>query len=215
MRGIRFPVHEKGVETDIIYVCGDSHSMSSAWQMLNIKGNDKPCLIFPKLVTGLKCWYLRDEGRFYPKRNFEFAVNSMPDGASAVFLFGEIDCRDGILLAVEKCKYKNIDEGISIIIDHYLKKLSEAALRKKLRVYVHPVAPVLNPTRTMVKKFNTMLRDRVNEHATLHFLDFFGDLLDSNGSFNLKYALDGTHMSAAYCPLLEKALEGPHKIDRV
>lgn len=33
-------------------------------------------------------------------------MHEIPNGAQVVFLFGEIDCREGILLAIEKCKYK-------------------------------------------------------------------------------------------------------------
>lgn len=73
----------------------------------------------------------------------------------------------------------------------------------------------MEPSRDMVKQFNAKLRDRVNEHKALQFLDFFEDLLDEDGSFKLEYALDGTHMNSLYCTLLEKTLVGPHKIDTV
>lgn len=58
----------------------------------------------PQLITGCKIWHLRDEGYFYPKRNFENAMKSLPKGAQVIMMFGEIDCREGIMLAVEKCK---------------------------------------------------------------------------------------------------------------
>jgi len=77
------------------------------------------------------------------------------------------------------------------------------------------VVPVLDLTRQMVKKFNKILRVHVQKHKIIQFLDIFEDLLDSTGSFNTKYELDGTHMSPAYCPLLERALSGPHKMDRI
>lgn len=195
-------------------MCGDSHCLSSAWQTLHIKGRHKPCLLVPKLVTGLKCWHLREDSSFFPKKNFEYALKSIPNGSSVVFVFGEIDCREGILMAVEKCKYENLEEGITVSIGHYLKALHKKAREKNLRAYIHPVVPVLDVTRHIVKKFNIILKQRVKDYKTLQHLDFFEDLLDPSGSFNLKYALDGTHMSPTYCPLLEKSLAKGHKLDR-
>ena len=55
-------------------------------------------------MTGLKVWHLRDGSEFFPKANFESAVASIPDGADTIFAFGEIDCREGLLLAVERAR---------------------------------------------------------------------------------------------------------------
>lgn len=33
---------------------------------------------------------------------------------------GEIDCREGLLVAVEKCKYESIEEGIDVGVDVYI-----------------------------------------------------------------------------------------------
>jgi hypothetical protein len=86
----------------VIYCCGDSHSLSSAWQIINIKGEET--VLIPKLVTGLKCYHLRPESMFFPKNNFYNVVASIPRGARVLFMFGEIDCREGILRAVEKTR---------------------------------------------------------------------------------------------------------------
>jgi hypothetical protein len=65
------------VPTDLplLYLAGDSHSMSSAWQTIEYQGRQH--LIRPLLVTGLKAWHLRPESRFYPKYNF---YNIVPQG---------------------------------------------------------------------------------------------------------------------------------------
>ena len=39
-------------------------------------------------------------------------MSNIPDGADVVFIFGEIDCREGILVAVEKGRYANVEEGM-------------------------------------------------------------------------------------------------------
>lgn len=44
-----------------LFVCGDSHSLSPAWQLAGGRR------LVPKLATGLKHWHLRPECDFYPK----------------------------------------------------------------------------------------------------------------------------------------------------
>ena len=86
-----------------LYVFGDSHSLCPSWQQLTIDG--QPRLLLPALVTGLKAWHIRPESTFYPKRNYEAVRASLPRGAQVVMLFCEIDCREGLLVAVERCTY--------------------------------------------------------------------------------------------------------------
>ena len=62
-------------------------------------------------------------------------------------MFGEIDCREGILLAVEKCRYVDLEEGIAVTVDIYVKTLLRYIEEKKFTIFVHPIAPVLNETR--------------------------------------------------------------------
>ncbi len=91
-------------EAKPIYVCGDSHSLCPSWQSITVRGRLR--LLVPALVTGLKAWHLRPESVFYPKVNFNSVVSSIPDGAEVLMLFCEIDCREGILVAVAKGRYK-------------------------------------------------------------------------------------------------------------
>ena len=52
-----------------IFVVGDSHALSTAWQELTLPSGEKR-LTVPKLVTGCKMWHLRPEAYFFPKENF-------------------------------------------------------------------------------------------------------------------------------------------------
>lgn len=201
---LEFPIKVPKNKTDNIYMCGDSHSLSSAWQTIQRRG--RPTLINPKLVTGLKCWHLREKCDFYPKRNFESAIQTIPKGATVVFVFGEIDCREGLLVAVEKCKYESVQEGIDVTIKAYLKELSVVVKQNKFKAFIHPVVPVLDLTRPTVKAFNAVLKERVKEYTELTYLDFFKDLLNEEGGFNMKYHMDGTHMSPTYLELLAREL---------
>ena len=50
-------------------------------------------------------------------------------------------------MAVEKGRYRNVDEGISATIDYYLNVLEALITQLDFTIYVQPVAPVLNETR--------------------------------------------------------------------
>jgi tetratricopeptide (TPR) repeat protein len=86
------------------FICGDSHTLATAWR--TIYPNGSPVQLRPALVTGLKHWHLRKESEFYPKINFWRVLEALPRRARVVFLLGEIDCREGLLQAVELCKYE-------------------------------------------------------------------------------------------------------------
>lgn len=101
--GLQGPSSE-AVAAASVYVCGDSHTLATAWREIKLQG--QPTYLRPALVTGLKHWHLRKESTFYPKLHFWHVLSSIPSRSKVVFLFGEIDCREGILLAVEKCKYE-------------------------------------------------------------------------------------------------------------
>lgn len=48
-------------------------------------------------------------------------VANIPDGSAVVFVFGEIDCREGILVAVEKMRYDNIEQGVERTVAIFIK----------------------------------------------------------------------------------------------
>jgi tetratricopeptide (TPR) repeat protein len=78
-------IHSNTINENLspIYVIGDSHCLSSAWQKIcvdNTTGEQR--ILVPKLVTGLKHWHLHEDSMFYPKENFNRAINSIPDGST-------------------------------------------------------------------------------------------------------------------------------------
>eukprot|EP01132_Coremiostelium_polycephalum_P003811 gene3811-4741_t len=188
-----------------IYIAGDSHSMSTSWTPLTIQGEKR--LFHPLLTTGLKIWHLRPESKFFPKNNFYNVTPTAPKGSEIVFMFGEIDCREGFVVSVERCRYKDIEEGMEVSIDIYIKALKDLISKYKYKIFIHPVVPVLNETRFLVKIFNRLLKQKIMATPGLVFLDFFENLLTPDGSgFNMEYALDGTHMNPNYVALIEKAI---------
>jgi tetratricopeptide (TPR) repeat protein len=201
-----------------VYVCGDSHTLAPAWKVLKVK--QKRLRLKPALVTGLKHWHLRREGYFYPKRNFYYVCGvdarsplkkalglfgddvttpTIPPKATVLFLLGEIDCREGILVAVEKLRYASVEEGIRHTAAIFVDVASRLARHKQWRALVHPVPPVLDETRGMVLKYNATLRRLVDASSELTWVDCFDGFLDpASGKLDDRWRLDGTHLHPRY-----------------
>uniref|UniRef100_A0A7S3DFI8 Uncharacterized protein n=1 Tax=Palpitomonas bilix TaxID=652834 RepID=A0A7S3DFI8_9EUKA len=92
----------------LMYFVGDSHCLAPAWR--SIKVGEQPCLCFPRLATGVKIFHMSEHVRFYPKVNLENVIKNCPNGANLIVMFGEIDCREGLLRAVQVGKYSDVSE---------------------------------------------------------------------------------------------------------
>jgi len=206
-----------------LYVCADSHSLPMSWQQLDVAG--VPTVTINRLVTGLKIWHLRDEGRFFPKRNFEAVVKTIPEGADALFCFGEIDCREGIMRALEKGYHANVGECLEALLQIYASTLVRVKRQRKLRrVFVLAPLPVLDVTRHIVVAFNETFRKFMVKQTELIMVDATNDLLVSPAEGTRKpheiplsmgegrvlrsdLALDNTHISPRFVKaVLEPAI---------
>jgi hypothetical protein len=186
-----------------VYVLGDSHCLSSAWQTY------AGLRFIPKLATGVKCWHLRPESKFYPKQDFQNQLASVPLGSMVVFCVGEIDCREGLLAAVHKGVYATLKEAIQTVVGLYVDTLVAATRTRQLTSYVHPIPPVLNETRQVVLAFSTALQAEIatRKQARLVYLDFDADLVDVNiGALKQEYACDGTHLHPRYTAVLARTI---------
>lgn len=187
-----------------LYICGDSHCLSPAWNVIDYKGEKRT--LIPKLATGVKCYHLRKESTFYPKKNFENVIDTIPKGSDVILLFGEIDCREGLLLAVEKFKYQSIEQGMEFVIDVYMDKIKEIIKNYGFNIFVHPVLPTLDVTRSLVFKFNDILQAKCGTN-NLKFLDFAEDLITKDLKLKKELELDGTHIHPSYLKYLENELK--------
>lgn len=135
---------------------------------------------------------------------------------------GEIDCREGILLAVERDYYATFDEAVQQTLNVILPVLRDLVTVHKLRVYVHPIPPVLDVTRAIVTRYNAFYKRAVMGIKGVQWLDFFEDLVDTTYSsadaldapkvtLKPEFALDGTHLNPSYLRLLEASLK---KLDK-
>lgn len=196
------PLHQN---LGFVYFASDSHCISPAWRLINYRG--KPHVIHPLLATGVKIWHMRKENCFYPKFSLLNALNAIPDSSVVIFNIGEIDCREGLLQAINSCKYDTMEEAIETVVEIYVRFLQEQMEQRDFYTFVHPVFPVLDETRTVVLQFNEKLEKCIKNCNGLHWLDFLDTLLaNGHSEFNSSYKLDGTHVHPKYVTLLEKAL---------
>jgi hypothetical protein len=131
-----------------------------------------------------------------------------------VMIYGEIDCRESILASIEKGIYKDVEQGVEVVVKIYLEVLQQLIFSRGFELFVHPVPPVLNETRQIVHVFNRVLKQRLEglkEKSVfgkrLHWLDFALDFLTAEGLLRDEYKLDGTHLSPKYCSLLRRELQ--------
>ena len=99
--------------------------------------------------------------------------------------------------------------------------------RRMGNVYVHPVLPMLDETRPIVREYNRLYKESVTAcerkkekekwgGGTLRWLDFFGELFQppdagagaggEEGQLLSGLRMDGTHISPSYVGLLERNL---------
>lgn len=196
------------LSTDVIYCIGDSHCLSLAWHNITIK--NKQYLLIPKLVTGIKIYHLRHESSFYPKSNFYSMLSTIPSNSTCIVLMGEIDCRLGLQQSVDKYKYNTLHDAITYNIDIYANILKSIIKRKSMKLcLIHPVPPVLDISRNIVKQYNTVLQQSIatlqqSTQYNIHYMDIFHSLLsDNKNEFNSKYKLDNTHIHPSYITLIQ------------
>ena len=196
--------------SDIVYVVGDSHSLSPSWHNVSLCGGTRRAVFVNCLVTGVKIWHLRDESTFYPKRQFECMMEHIPDGAPFVlFIIGEIDCREGILQAVEKGYYDTADEAMDRVVSIYTKKLLEVKRQKRFgTVFVHYPLPILDITRQIVLNFHQALSrglDAPDVRGQLVGMNV--PVLDETNKIKAAFQFDGTHISPTYLAAVEQQLQ--------
>jgi hypothetical protein len=78
-----YPPMEYDAELPPLFVVGDSHCLTAAWRVITYRGRRR--LLRPMLVTGLKCWHMRDGEDFYPRTNFDNVCAEIPTGSEVIF----------------------------------------------------------------------------------------------------------------------------------
>ena len=209
-----------------LYVVGDSHVLSTAWQTIRLPDGTHRTMI-PVVVTGLKAWHCRPETKFFTYSLLNILLRRIPPTDLIFFSAGEIDCREG--MGGPQL------EGYTILNEQHVEQTVRAfvhalvALHTSLHIMVLPVCPHVHRSdrngkavgravrRQITQLWNERLR-QVLPCGRIHLLDYESALLGDAG-YVLKqaYNADGTHMNSAFLPCLEEALKAsfPHELRNV
>jgi hypothetical protein len=201
---------------DPVYVLGDSHVLSIAWQTGVVHG--RPRVFVPVLVTGLKAWHTRRQTQFFTNTCLRRSIERIPPGSMIMISAGEIDCREGMGGPLLEGYTDNCLHHVQTTVKEYVNVL--ASFQRPM--FVLPVAPHLQRTakgralgqasrRQTMRVWNQQLRRSLGPCDNLAFLDYVEHLsssCDPDQDFCLRkvFNADGTHLNSAFLPLLIEAI---------
>jgi hypothetical protein len=203
-------------ENKPLYVVGDSHVLSTAWQTIQLPDGSYRTLT-PVVVTGLKAWHCRPQTRFFTFSLLNILLRRLPPTDCILFSAGEIDCREG-LGGPELQGYSTFDKShVQQTVVEFVKSLM--ALQVRMDIWVLPVCPHVHRSdrngkavgraarRQVTQLWNEQLRSALPD-GRIRVLDYENALLGNTG-YVLKraYNADGTHMNSAFLSHLEEALK--------
>jgi len=213
-----------------LFVVGDSHVLSLAWQHIFIGLHTRRTAV-PVPITGLKAWHCRPSTKFFTYTNLNCVLRyRLPSNTQTILLSaGEIDCREGIGGAQLQGYYSNCDEAVKQTVNEYVQSLhhilNEEEFHPSLRqILLLPVAPHAyrsskngkvvgrNKRRERTMLWNTCLESECNKYDNIFFLNYEPLLRSpsSNSSvgfvLNKSYNADYTHLNSAFLPLVERSI---------
>ena len=192
-------------ETDrTLHVIGDSHTLSSANLVLPVDG--VPTRLRSHLVFGCKAWHLIREAPSPYRGGFDLALARIPDGATVVAVFGELDCRlkEGMVRALRKDPNLDRDALVDDLVERYVDfMLSEGAKRGHTVWFQSP--PMSNVNMSLVegeirdlflyviKRFNDRLR-MVTQERGARLIDINSVTTADDGSAARGHYIDTNHI---------------------
>ena len=175
-----------------LYVIGDSHVLSLAWQSIDIPisrrdTDTEPRLIVPIVITGLKAWHIRSETRFFTNTCLHTMLCRIPPDVQTIIVSaGEIDCREGMggpLLQgyTQEC-YEHVKATVATYISS-LAQIVQLPSNSISQILITPVAPHIERNkgrvvgqasrRETIRVWNDELRRQlVQHHKTMYLLDY-------------------------------------------
>lgn len=143
-------------QDNTIYLAGESHALTYAG--LSLGGST----IQSHLIMGAKAWHIAAETPNKYTVALDVFIKTIPDGATLMAVFGEIDCRttEGILRHVEK-RGGDLDTIVKEQVAAYVAAMQRRAIQKSLKlVFVNVPAPhpASGDRRDIILRFNDALR---------------------------------------------------------
>jgi hypothetical protein len=189
-----------------LHVIGDSHSLSPAHTRVRLGGREHG--VRPHLVIGAKAWHLAAGLNPAPspqRTAFARALASIPDGATVVATFGEIDCRaDGGLFPYLEARKCDADAYIRRFAAAYTEAVAAATAARRQRLLLAGTpAPVrrwaeaagerLPAFVSVVRRFNEALAEAARANGCA-FLDPFALSAGADGLSHGRWHLDDYHL---------------------
>jgi Flp pilus assembly protein TadD len=118
-----------------IYVIGDSHALTAANLVLPVDG--AMTRLQTHLVFGCKAWHLVREQPSPYRGMYDLALGRIPEGATVLAVFGELDCRlkEGIVRAVRNDPTLDADTLVDDLVAGYVSFMLEAGKARGLTVW--------------------------------------------------------------------------------
>ena len=215
-----------------LFVLGDSHCLSIAWQTIRITAaattTDGPLLrtLVPYPATGIKAWHVREGTRFFTHYNLQSCLQRLPSTCKTVLLTaGEIDCREGIGGEKLSGYYTSCDDAVRNTVREYVGAVAKLASKYEVQILLLPVAPYTyrnakkgkaagrDERRQRILLWNDLLREECASRKGdgVYLLDYEENLRSPDESspvgfvLNKAYNADYTHLNSAFLPHLETA----------
>ena len=219
-----------------LYLVGDSHVISLAWQRLYLAGQWR--LVVPVVVTGLKAWHVQKGTRFFTQASWQRVLRRLQpykDGPTRnltiVVSAGEIDCREGVGGPALQGYTENCRDHVDRTVQEYIRALQQLLVCTESpspcieQILVMPVPPHCKSRkgrargraarRETTRLWNRALREQLSSiDDSIYFLDYETALLhvDDFSTDEDQYVLrpefnaDSTHMNAAFARHFEQAV---------
>lgn len=197
------PEDYQGAATKELYIFGDSHCLSSAFQVI---GDYK---LIPKLLFGAKAYHLGKDGLASKQEAFTKMLETCTDKDHAVFTFGEIDCRidEGIYLKQKDASDEAREVAVSKLVDEYVDFVLKHAQNKFERIsFCNIPAPQkglckakgFNPMENkkypdITRLFNETLQKRAVADG-FDIIDVYAKTADADGWGTREHMLDQVHL---------------------
>ena len=191
------------------YLIGDSHVLTHAWRNMTVGG--QAAYAVPKLVTGLKAWHMREGFEFLTTANLEMCLESIPKGSGgsrgrALFVCGEIDCREGLPNALAKNKYESIQQAVAATVEHYIAGLKRLETKHSIQFLVLSITPPTNPQYKLRVQATKLFNAALNKQLGKRFIDISETVSSVEGLLKPEYNCDGTHMNRKAAMLVEERI---------
>jgi tetratricopeptide (TPR) repeat protein len=187
----------------VLFTIGESHCLPPAHTTVHL--NDRDYRAEPKIIFGCKAWHLGNASKNKYKDQFERIANSLASGATAVVMFGEIDCRlDQGILRHHKKTGGDLPSSIRDLVESYVDYVTKILGPRGItpifygvpapidEVYCEPAADqsLLND---VIEEFNKMLAKESGKRG-LHFLDVYALTLAADEQYRKQIFLESMHM---------------------